>query len=87
MSLRYDYINPIVDGNLSWKSVSSCTSNSSEALENWQNRMHEVSMRRCVRITRSVRWVAEESDQLPTYEGFPKLASFLAEIEAKFTKS
>ena len=34
MSSRYDYINPTVDGNLSWRSVRSCTSDSGEALEN-----------------------------------------------------
>ena len=50
-STRYNYINPTTDGKLSWKSVSSCTSDSGEELENWQNKMHEVSMRRCARIT------------------------------------
>ena len=34
MSSKEDYINPTTDGNLSWRSVSSCTSNSGEALEN-----------------------------------------------------
>ena len=33
-SLKYDYINPTVDGNLSWRSTSSCMSDSGEALEN-----------------------------------------------------
>ena len=32
------HINPMVDGNLSWKCAISCTSDSGEALENWQNR-------------------------------------------------
>ena len=49
-----DYINPRSDGKLSWSSISSCTFDSSEALENWKNRIHEVSMRKCTRITRSV---------------------------------
>ena len=39
-----DYINPTTDGKLSWQSVSSCTSDSGEALENWQNRLQEVFM-------------------------------------------
>ena len=50
MSSKEDYINPIADGNLSWWSVISCTSDSGDALENWKNRLHEVSMRRCARI-------------------------------------
>ena len=85
MSLKYDYLNKKVDAKLSWKSVISCISNSSEAVENWQNQMHEVSMRRCARITRSVRKVGAEASELPTYEFFPNLESFLEEFEAKFT--
>ena len=34
ISSRDDYINPTIDGNLSWRSVSSCTSNLGDALEN-----------------------------------------------------
>lgn len=49
-----DYINPTTDGNLSWKSISSCTSDSEEGLENWKQRMHEVSVGRCACITRSL---------------------------------
>jgi len=69
-AMHEDHISPTVDGNLSWKRMSSCTSDSGEALENWKNRLHEVSMRRCARVTRSVRWVETESRELPTYEGF-----------------
>ena len=77
MSSQDDYINPIVDGKLSWRSVRSCTSDSDEALENWQNRMHEVSVRRCTRITQFVQWVGTEESKLPTYKGLPNLVSFL----------
>lgn len=35
MCIEY-YINPKVDGNLSWHSIISCSSNSEEGLENWQ---------------------------------------------------
>ena len=30
-----DYVNPTTDGNLSWQSISLCTSYSGKALENW----------------------------------------------------
>ena len=50
-TLKEDYINPTMDGNLSWRCTSSCTSDLGEALKNSQNRLHDVSMRRCVRIT------------------------------------
>ena len=36
-ALQEDYINPTTDGNLSWKSASSCMSDSGEALENGKN--------------------------------------------------
>ena len=71
------YINPTNDGNLSWCSISSCTFDLGETLENWQNMLHEVSMCRSVRITWVVRRVGAEASMLPTYEGFPNLSSFL----------
>ena len=37
IALQEDYINPTIDGNLSWRSASSCTSDSGKALENWKN--------------------------------------------------
>jgi hypothetical protein len=42
---QQDYINPTTDGNLRWLSDISCSSDSEEALENWQNKMYEVSTR------------------------------------------
>ena len=49
--------------------------------------MHEVSMRKCARITRFVRWVGVEASDPPTYEGLSNLASFLIEFEVKVTES
>ena len=85
MSSKEDYINLTPDGNLRWGILSSCMSNVGDALENWKNRLHEVSMHRCARITRVVRWVGAEASTLPTYEGLPNLASFLEEFEEKVT--
>ena len=65
-----DYIHPTMDGNLSWRSASSCTSYSGEALGNWKNRLHEVSIRRCIKVTQSMPWVENQLRDLPTYEGF-----------------
>ena len=87
MSSREDYINPTTDGKLSWQSVSSCTYDLGDALENWKNRLHEVSMRRCTRITRSIHRVGVEEIGLPTYEGIPNLTYFFMEFEEKVTES
>jgi hypothetical protein len=46
-AMQDDYINPTTYGMLNWRCANSCTSDSEEGLENWQNRMHEVSGRRC----------------------------------------
>ena len=85
-ALKEDYINPIVDGNMRWRCVSSCTLDSGEALENWKNRLHEVSMRRCAKITKSVRRVGTQSQLLPSYEVLPNLAMFLTEFEELVTE-
>ena len=45
--------------------------------------MHEVSMRKCARITRFVRWVGTEASEIPTYEVLPNLQYFLIEFEEK----
>jgi len=55
-----DYINSTIDGNLSWRRISSYTSDTKEGLENWQQRLHEVSIRICACITRSLRWIGME---------------------------
>ena len=70
-----------------WWSLISCTLDSSEAIENWQNRMHKVSMRKFPRIIRSMRQVGVDTSDLPTYEGVPNLACFQSEFEAKVAES
>ena len=46
------YINPTVDGTLSWHYASSYTSYLEEGLENWKNRMNEILGRRCAHLTK-----------------------------------
>ena len=69
------------------KSASSYTSDLGEALENWKNRLHEVFMRRCARVTSFVRRVENELRELPTYEGLPNLVNFLNEFEGLVIES
>jgi hypothetical protein len=54
------YVNPTAYGILSWRIITSCVSNSDTGLENWKQRLHEVSTRRCARIHCTVRWVGTE---------------------------
>ena len=78
-----DYINIAAEGKLSWWSVICCSSDSGEALENWQNWLHEVSMMKYTRITKSLRWVGTEVCDLPTYEILDNLDTLLTEFEDK----
>jgi hypothetical protein len=62
-----DYVNPIVDGVLIWRSITSCALDSDTGLENWWQRLHEVSTRTCERIDYVVRWVGTEIREPPNF--------------------
>jgi uncharacterized protein (DUF1697 family) len=79
---KKDYINPVADGNLSWRSDSACSSDLEEALENWKNKMYEVSTRRCAILTRDVRWIDTTVSNFPTFDGMNLLETFLSKFEA-----
>jgi hypothetical protein len=70
-----------MDGNLSWRSDSASSLDSEEALENWQNKMYEVSTWRCAILTREVRWIEIEVSNLPTFDVLNHLEAFLLEFE------
>ena len=59
-NISKDYIHPTINGKLGWQSVSSASYDSDDALENWQNRLHEVSFKKCGLITQSLQRVAIE---------------------------
>jgi hypothetical protein len=52
-----DYVNPTTYGVLSWWSITSYAIESDIGLENWHQRLHKVSMRRCARIDYTIRWI------------------------------
>ena len=78
---EHDFVNPTVEGKVSSKHDSSCTSNSKEELENWHNTLHEVSTRQCERITKLVRCMIFEVCNLPSYDGLGDVNTFLDEYE------
>ena len=53
-NISEDYIHPTIDDELGWCSASSASSDSDDALKNWQNRLHEVSFRKFGLITQSL---------------------------------
>ena len=76
-----DYIDPTIDGTLSWCYASSCTSDSDQGMENWQNQMHEILGRRCVHLTKSLHWIGSEVTQITIFSGFYHIKEFLTEYE------
>jgi hypothetical protein len=76
-----DYVNPITDGILNWQSITSCVSNSDIGLDNWQQRIHEVSTRICARIDCAVRWVGTEIREPPNFHRVNDLEAFLTLYE------
>jgi hypothetical protein len=51
MGSREDYINPSVDGKLSWRSVKYYDMDFEDALDRWHNTIYEVSTRRFIHIS------------------------------------
>ena len=86
-NISKDYIHPTVNGELGWCNASSASSDSDDALENWQNQLHEVSFRKCGLITQSLRHVATETIELPIYERLSRLSEFFQEFEEKVLES
>ena len=76
-----DYINPTAEGNISWRCDSSCASDLEVGLENWQNRLYEVSARRCAFMTKSLRWIGVEVKDIPSFHGLADVNDFLQQFE------
>jgi hypothetical protein len=81
----YDYVNLITEGILSWRSISSCASDSKEALKNWQQILHEVSTRKCARITYALQWIGIEICETTSYDVLINVVSFIREFELKIS--
>jgi hypothetical protein len=80
-----DYVNPTAKGVLIWKSINSCMSDSKEALDNWQQRLHEVLKRKCARISCALRWIGTKIVKPPRYDGSTKVVYFIKEFELQIS--
>jgi hypothetical protein len=61
---REDYINPTVDGSVSWRSIQSADEDSELAFDSWQQGSYEIFSRRCATV-RETRWVGTEGQRTP----------------------
>lgn len=74
-------MNPTVDGWISWERESSCTSDSDEETERWQNRLHDITMLNCNMMVKSLCFVTTELRDLPMYDGLIAVDEFLHKFE------
>lgn len=81
-----EWINTTADGKWTQGQDSSRTSYSKQELENWQNRMHEVSTRRCARITKVAHCMTAEVSDLPLYDGLGDVNTFFRDYERQVPK-
>ena len=79
-------MHPTIDGELSWCNASYVYSKSDDALENWQNYLHEVSLWKYSLITQSLCPFVTETIHLLIYEGIMELSEFLIEFNDKVSK-
>lgn len=72
-----DWVNLIVDGQITWDHESSYNSDSNEELECSQNQLHGVTTLSYSMMTQSLRCVSFEVRNLPTYDGLNDADVFL----------
>jgi hypothetical protein len=82
-----NHVSPTTYGVLSWRSINSDMSDLDNGVENWQQILHEVSNRRCARITHTVRWVGIEVRHFPIFTEEENLENFLREFESEVLDS
>lgn len=80
---KVDYVHLTFDGKLRWRSTSSCDSHLYQNLESWQNRLHEVSVRRCTYMMKSMQWIGSEVSEPPSFDAINDLDSFVYKYQMK----
>lgn len=78
-----DWINPTADGVLCWEKDSECFSNSDGEIENWKNRLHDVSALQCLQVTKNFHCISSEVRDLPYFDGSGDIKVFLRTFEAE----
>jgi hypothetical protein len=77
---RNDYIIPMADGSVSWRSIQSADADLELAFDSWQQGFQEIFSRRCTTI-RMTRWVGNKVREHPIYDGTLDLDKFLHNME------
>lgn len=83
MAQEQDQVNLTIYERISWEHDGSCTSDSDEEVERWQNWLHKVTALNCNMMIRSLRYVTTEARVLPTYDGETIVDEFLDKFESE----
>lgn len=81
-----DWMNPTMDGKISWESEISCTLDSDEEIERWRNRLHKITTINCNMMTRSLRCVEIEVRDQPMYDRLSEVDDFLNIFERQVSE-
>jgi len=77
---RNDYINPTMDGSVSWRSIQSTNEDSELDFDSWKQGSHEQFSRRCATV-RMTRWIGTKSREHPVYDDTSYLDNYLQNME------
>jgi hypothetical protein len=78
MMQREDYINPIEDGELSWRSMKTYDNYLEDSIERWKNKIYKISTRRCARITTGVH---DEKFSSYWFDGIDQVDTFIISMQ------
>lgn len=84
---REDYVNPTVDGELTWRWIYSYDIVLEDALDRWKNWLHEISSRCCACITHFLRCLGEEVCNPPQFDGRGEVTKFIAQVEEEILEN
>ena len=71
-----NWINPMVHGMPCWEKDTECVSDSDKELEDWKNRLQEISTLRCLQITREFWYMSFEVRELRLFDGSSNIKEF-----------
>jgi hypothetical protein len=80
IGMREDYINPTVNGSVSWRSVQYADEDLELEFDSWQQGSFEIFSRRCATL-RETRWVGTKVREHPIYDDTSGLDNFLVIME------
>jgi hypothetical protein len=80
-----DYINPTVDGSISWRSIQSANEDLELDFDSWKQGSHETFSRRCATLRMTI-WFGTKVKEHPVYDGTSYLDNVLQNMEENVRK-